>query len=340
MKQFLNAPKWVQDFYVEYGFYPIAGGAIGAMGFLALGKETTWGTAVPVTKYAELLSEGMALTIDRFEIKNIAALYTEADDMGGIRKVAGDVSLPVFPEIIVPVLAGIFGNPTGTAVGSMTTNTFKTPTSDYASGQPTMPFTFEMYRDTTSSFLYSGVVMNTLQLEIAPNQALKATVNCIAKGVSISSKTAPTFVSSPVQPFAFDTCSVSIGGAGTALIESLTVNINNQLDGIPALNATTDVAKIRRTGPQMVNISGTADFNNLTEFNNFLNQTEQAFSINFTRANSFSMLIQLPRVVYTAYPVAMGGKERMTVSFEGKGRYHTGSATAIDIRVTTTTSGF
>lgn len=315
--------------------------AIGAMGFLALGKESTWGTAVVVTDYAELLSESLALTIDRFEIKNIAALYTEADDMSGIRRIAGDISMPVFPEVALPILSGIFGAATTvtSVTGPMQVNRFKTPTADYASGLPTMPFTFEVYRDTTSSFLFSGAVMNSLQFEVAPNQELRATINCIAKSVAVSSKTSPTFVSSPVEPFAFDTCSISIGGAGTALVEALTVNINNQLEGIPALNATTAVAKIRRTGPQQVNISGTMDFSNLTEFNNFINQTEQAFDINFTRG-AFELRMILPRVVYTAFPVSMGGRERMTVSFEGKGRYHTGSATAVDIRVTTTSSGF
>lgn len=314
--------------------------AIGAMGFLALGKESTWGTAVVVTDYAELLSESLALTIDRFEIKNIAALYTEADDMAGIRRIAGDVSMPVFPEVLLPVLTGIFGVASVSAAGTMYANKFTTPIADYASGLPTMPFTFEVYRDTTSSFLFSGAVMNSLQFEVAPNQELRATINCIAKSVAVSSKTSPTFVSSPVEPFAFDTCSISIGGTGTALVEALTININNQLEGIPALNATTAVAKIRRTGPQMVTISGTMDFSNLTEFNNFINQTEQAISVHFTRNNSFQMTVDLPRVVYTAFPVSMGGKERMTVSFEGKGRYQTASKTAISVILTTTTSGF
>ena len=335
-------PQWVQDFHAEWGFYPIGGAATGAAGFLGLGKEATWGSSIAATDFVELLSEGMALSIDRFDIKNIGAIYTEPDDMSGIRRIAGDVSMPLFPEVALPIVAGILGNPTVTVVlsGFLHTNTFKTPTADYASGLPTMPFTFEVFRDVTSSFNYTGVVMNTLQIEVAPNQEVRATVGCIGKATSIISKSSPTFASSPVEPFAFDTCSLSIGGTGTALIESFTLNLDNQLDGIPALNATTAIAKIRRTGPQMVNISGTMDFADLTEYNNFLNQTEQAFVMNFTRANSFAMKITLPRVIYTAFPVSMGGRERLTVSFEGKGRYHVGSATAVEIAVTTTSSGF
>src|SRR3990172_4330140 len=251
-----NYPTWVQEFYNEYGFYPMAGGAMGAAGFLGVAKETTWGTGVTATDYVELLSEGMALAIDRFDIKNIGAIYTEPDDMSGINRIAGDVSFPLFPEVALPFISGVLGNPVVTTVlsGFLHTNTYKTPTADYASGQPTMPLTFEVFRDVTSSFRYSGVVINTLQLEVAPNQEVRATAGVIGKGTSIIAKSAPTFVSSPVEPFAFDTCSLSIGGAGTALVESFTLNLDNQLDGIPALNATTDIAKIRRTGPQLVNI--------------------------------------------------------------------------------------
>lgn len=336
-----QTPEWVQQFYNDYGFYPMAGGAMGGAGFLNIGKESTWGTAVVGSHYVELLSEGMALTIDRFEIKNIGGIYAEPDDMDGIRRVAGDVSFPVFPEVALPFVAAVLGTPTVTSItATLHRNVFKTPTADYSSGQPTMPLTFEMFRDVTSSFQYSGVVVNTLQFEAAPNQELRGTAGCIAKASSVIAKTAPTFVSSPTQPFAFDTCSLSIGGAATSLVEALTISIDNMLDGIPALNATTAIAKIRKTGPQVCNISGTMDFSNLTEYNNFINQTEQAIVATFTRANSFQMVFTLPRVVYTAFPVAMGGRERLTVAFEGKARYHTGSLTAIEIAITTTSSSF
>lgn len=334
-------PAWVQRFYDEWGFYPIGGAATGANGFLGIAKEVTWGTAIGATNYVELLSESMDLVIDRFEIKQIAALYTEADDMSGLRRIEGNVEFPCFPNVLGHFLRGVFGNPIVTVVGSsLFSNVFKTPTADFGTGQPVPPYTFEVFRDVTSSFQFAGVVMNTLQLSVQPNQELRASVGVIGKSETVIAKTAPSFVSSPVEPFAFDTCSISIAGAATALIESLTIDIDGQITGIPALNASTAVAKIRRSGPQMVGISGTIDFADITEYLNFKNQTEQAMVINFTKANSFGLKISLPRVVYTAFPVAMGGRDRVTVSFTGKGRYHTGSLTAIEFQLTTTSSGF
>jgi len=315
---------------------------MGNIGHIGLAKETTWGTPVAITDYVEAMSESMALTIERFDIKQIAALYTEADDMSGIRRIEGDVSFPVFPDIINPFLRGVFGEPTVTVTlsGYLYQNQFVTPSADFASGVPAAPYTFEIFRDVTSSFRYSGTVINGLSFQVQPNQELRATASLISKTSSVVAKTSPSFVSSPVEPFAFDTCSLSIGGAGTVVIESLTINVQQQLEGIAALNATTDIAKIRRSGPQMVEISGTADFDNLTEYNKFINQTEQALSAHFFRASSFGMTITVPRMIYTAYPVSMGGRDRLTVDFSGKGRYHTGSATAIDFTVYNASSGY
>lgn len=315
--------------------------SIGQVGFIALGRETTWGTPVSATDYIEALSESLPLTIERYEYKNITNQYTESDDAAGLRRIAGTITLPGYPEALRPFLRGIFGEATVTEIlsGFLYTNTFKTPSADWASGQPVAPYTVEVFRDVTSSHRYGGAVFTTLELNAAPNQDLRATVGLLAKTTSIVAKSSPSFVTSPLEPFTFDTCSVSIGGAGSALIEALTISVDGQVEGIPALNATNEIAKIRRSGPQMVNISGTIDFNDLTEYNNFVSQAEQAFVFNFTKASSFSCRIDLPRVVYTAFPMGMPGKERLTVAFEGKARYKTTSATAIQIDVTTTSSG-
>ena len=219
-------------------------------------------------------------------------------------------------------------------------NIFKTPTADFAAGQPTPPYTFEMHRDVTSSFQYAGIAMNTLELSMAPNQDLRGSANVIGKSTTIINKTSPSFVSSPSFPFSFDTCSIAIGGSATALIEALTISVDNQLEGVPALNASTAIAKLRRSGAQKVAISGTLDFADLTEYANFVNQTEQAMNVTFTKANSFMLEVKVPKFVYTAFPVNIGGRGRTTVGFTGKAAYHTGSATAITVELTSTNSGF
>lgn len=316
---------------------------MGMAGFLGLAKESSWGVSVAASTYVELFNEALVMNIDRFDIKNIGAMYTEPDDMAGLTRVTGDIEFPCFPTVTGQFLRGIFGAPSSVTVvlsGFLHKSIFKTPTADFGTGQPTPPYTFEVYRDVTSSQQISGVVMNTLQLDVKPNQDVRAKIGVIGKSMAHIAKTVPSFVSTPAFPFSFDTCSLQLGGAATSLIETLTINVDNQLEGIPSLNASTTIAKVRRTGPQLVEISGTVDFDDNTEFVNFINQTEQALQATFTKANSFMLNIVVPRMVYTAFPVSIGGRDRNTVSFTGKGRYHTGSATAIAIELTAVNSGF
>lgn len=316
----------------------------GLAGYLGLAKESTWGTAVEATDYAELNSENVRLDIDRFEIKDVIGGFYEPDDAAGINRIAGSLTLPAYPEVLGHFLRGIMGAPTTSVTvvvsGFLHTHKFLTPVADYAAGEPVPPYTFEVFRDVTSSNQYAGVNMNTLELNAQPNQALQLTAGVIGKSTSVVSKTSPTFVSSPVNPFTFDTCSLGIGGSGTALVEALTITIDNALEGIPALNASAAIARVRRTGAQTIKVAGTIDFDNLTEYDAFVNQTEQAMIANFTKADSFQLTIDMPRVVYTAFPLGMDGRGRQLVSFEGMVRYKTTSATAIEINLTTTSSGF
>jgi len=134
--------------------------------------------------------------------------------------------------------------------------------------------------------------------------------------------------------------SLALGGSATALIEALTIRIDNQCEGIPGLIATSDLSKIRRRGPVLVRMSGTLDFADLTEYANFVNQTEQTVKVYVTKASSFSMLFDIPRMVYSAFPVAMTGRERITVDFEGMCRYHVGSQSSIKVSLTTTKSDY
>ncbi|MCI0660999.1 MAG: phage tail tube protein, partial [Acidobacteria bacterium] len=222
--------------------------------------------------------------------------------------------------------------------GFLWNNAFTMATTDFDAEYANAPFTFEIFRDVTSSQQYAGTNMNTLEMSVAPNQDLRCTIGMIGKTQNNIAKTIPTFVTSPAYPFAFDTCSLRIGGNATALVEGLTININNQLSGIPSLRNSRDIRMIRRTGPQLIRVSGNMAFEDITEYAKFLIETEQPFVLNFYRADSFNLRIDLPRVVYTTYPIGIAGRDRVLVNFDGIARYHPGSGHAIKMTLTTTRS--
>jgi hypothetical protein len=317
---------------------------MGLLGHVGIGKETTWATPVAVTDYVEALSETLALSIDRFDVKNITGRLAEPDDHAGVKRVEGDLVIPGHPIAIGHFLNGAFGQGSKTVTvvlsGFLWTTEWWPAPADAGANNPLPGYTLEIFRDVTSSHRYAGAQVNKLTLQIQPNQELRVTAGLLAKTTSVVAKTTPSFPGSPTDPFTFDTASIQVGGAAVDLIESLTVDLDNQLEGVPTLNASDEISRVRRTGPQLVRVSGTLAFENLTDYNRFHGQSEAGLVVSLTKAQSFAMLIEVPRLVYTAFPAGMAGRERNMIEFEANGRYNTGSGHALRARLTTTRSNY
>ena len=314
----------------------------GMNGHCGFAFESSGGTPVAAADYIEALSESLTLNKDRFEVKNIVNRFSEADDMAGLDRVGGDIVFAGIPGPLGAMLAGVTGIQSNTEVlsGFLHTHTFTMANADWDTVFAQRPMTFEIFRDVTSSQQYAGCNIAGLSMNVAPNQALQVTASIVGKSMLQLQKTTASFPGSPANPLAFDTCSIEVGGAATALIEGITSNIDNQLEGVPSLNNSTTIRAIRRTGPQMFRLSGNIAFEDITEMENFRNQTEQQFIISMTRANSFQFIQDFPRVVYNTFAPVMAGRDRIIVGFEGIARYHSGSANAGTFKVTNNTSGY
>lgn len=321
----------------------LAAPAQGHMGFMGLAKEATWGTAVAATDYAELMSENLTGTFDRFEYKNVIANFAEPDDAAGVHRIAGSTVLAAQPVALGHFLKAAMNTVSGSVVlsGFLWTVKFISTKSEFVAGQvPTQPYTLEVHRDVTSSHQYKGCLLDKLELALAPNQDLRVNASWIGQDEGLIAKTTPTFPASSAAPFTFDTASVSLAGAGTARIEALNISVDNQLEGHPALNNSATIIRVTRRGPQMVRVSGTLDFTDVTEQLDFLNQTERALKLSLTKSQSFQFTVDIPKFVYTAYPLGIPGRGRLTVGFQGRARYSTTSALAVDFSLTTTKSNY
>lgn len=321
----------------------LASRAQGHLGFFGLAKEATWGTAVAATDYAEAMSENLSTGIDRFPTRNIFGGFYEPDDFAGARRSAGASVHAGNPVSIGHLLRGVFNNISQSSVlsGFLYQASFTGVRSEFADGVPRQPYTLEVNRNISSgSHRYTGALINRLTLALAPNQELRCTADWIAKTRSMITATTPTFPGSPTDPFTFDTASVSIAGAANVRLEAFQLTVDNQLEGILALNNTNEIARIRAQGPQMIRVSGTLDFGDNAEELDFINQTERAMTVHLTRANSFALLIDIPRLVYTAFPMGMPGRGRLTVGFDGIARWLVSSASAIRVLLTTVKSNY
>ena len=310
----------------------------GFKGWIGIGKETNWGTSVAATDWFEGLSENLSASIDRFDIKNIVGTVAEPDDDTGTQRVAGDIVIPAMPQALGYFLKAAMQQVSGSVVtsGFLWKNTFNTALSDFSADTPMQPYSIEVFRDVTSSVLYKSCVMNALELSFAPNQPIQAKGTWLgyASTIQSASGSQPSYPGSPSKPFNFTTLSLSIGGSGTARVEDLKLMVNNNLEGIPALNASQYIAKVRRKGPQTIGLTGTLDFTDMTEYLDFINQTERQWKMNMTAANSCALTIDIPRMQYVTFPLGIPGRQRITVGFTGKAFYSSGSGTAITFGLT------
>ncbi len=318
-------------------------GGIGAVGHVGFAPEASGGAAAAATMYVEALSENLALTKERFDYINIAGRISEPDDMVGINRVAGQIVVPAHPVAMGHYLKGALENGSMTVVlsGYLWTTAFRPPsTTQWDSRFALQPWTFEIFRDVGSSQQYAGCNISKLALSAAPNQDLRVTLDIIGVSETDIAKTSPSYVTSPVEPFAFDTCSVQIAGAASAIVEAFTFNLDNALEGIPTLTSRREIYKIRRNNVIMPRFQMTIGFEDITEYIRFKAQSETPIVLNFTRAGSFALTLDMPRCVYTAFPTGASGRGRQTVQIDGKCRHHTGSGTAFEARLTTTRSLF
>lgn len=305
--------------------------------------NTTVIGATVVGGAVEALSENLGMTLDRFDTVNIHGALYEPDDDAGIRRVSGDISAAAHPETVGFFVAGALQRSSSTSLAAAFTRTvFTTPTSDHHTSAAVQPYTVEVFRPSTgagtTSFRYIGCCLNTLGLSFAPNQDVRLAATFIGYNVDTITKTSPTFSNSPTTAYNFVTSSIEIAGAAASTVEALNVTIDNQLESVVALNGTDKISTIVRRGPQMVKVTGTMQFADFTNYNNFVNQTEFALRATVTKAASHQFVVDIPRCVFTAHPQALAGRERILVNFEAKARYHTGSLTAININFTSVRS--
>src|SRR3990167_1459517 len=344
MKTFLKVLALVAlPLFSAWAEAALASRAQGHLGFFGMAKETTWGTAVAATDYVELLSENISTGIDRFPTRNIFGGFYDPDDYAGARRTTGAIAHAGHPVSLGHLLKGVFGNISQTVIlsGYLWNLNFTGTKSEFADGVPRQPWTLEVNRNIGSgSHRYAGALINRLTLALAPNQDLRATAEWIAKTRSMITATTPSFPGSSTEPFTFDTASVQIAGAANTKLEAFQMVIANQLEGLPALNNSNEIARIRAQGPQMIRVSGTLDFADNAEELDFINQTERAMIVTVTKAQSFAMHIEVPRMVYTTFPMGMGGRGRLTVGFEGEARYLASSLAAVRIQLTSTKSNY
>lgn len=309
-----------------------------ARGHIGLAKETDWGTPVAATKYLPFVSESLSLAIEQLVSAAQKSIIDEPASYPGLKTIAGDIVLEVDPVTIGHLLQSALDDPTSALYDSgplAYEHLFEPRQDDFSAVCPVVPYTLEIYRDKGDAFQYAGGVVNTLNLSFGTGEKiLRATAGIIAKSYLGITKTSPSYAT--VNPFTWEQAVIKIATVANNDLESFNFTLDNHLVGIPTLNNTSLISRIYRDGARNVDIAMTVDFVDQTQFGIFEAQTEQAFEITLTGAvietgHNYSLIIDIPKLRYTAYPINISGAGRITSSVSGKAKYDAASGYAIKI---------
>jgi len=196
---------------------------------------------------------------------------------------------------------------------------------DFHADCPINPYTLEVYRDQGDAFQFLGAIVNTLALNFSTtDKILKATNGIIAKNLGDTPKTALSLETT--NPFTWEQAVISIAGSPNNDINTFGINYDNKCVGKYALNNTAILRKIIRDGFRTIPVNFTIDFVDRTEYNKFIQGTEQAVQVKFVGAECetgyyYTLIIDIPKLRYLTYPVNMGGPGPIVCGVTGKAKY-------------------
>lgn len=311
---------------------------IGTQGFIGIAKHTsnlltnvaTTGNRSTPGAHVRFFSETMNDGFARYDTQNAQGSIYEPDDTTGVVEVGGNISLAAHPEIIGHFLYAALGTNNGTTIVTsfFYLNSFINNTSDVSTTAALPPYAIEVYRPEISngatSYVYGGCCLTRLGISFGVNRVVTLDTDWVGYNASQLTRTTTSvlvFPNSPIYPYRYHQCSLTVGGDAYGHLESLTIEIDNQLAPVPTLNASQNIRRIARSGPPMFRFNGTMMLENYDDYTDFKNQTEVAITAAMFQANSYRCDITLPRCVFTKHTSNIGGRDRIMASFEGIARY-------------------
>ena len=387
--------------------------AKGQLSHIGIGKETIFGTAVPVTDYLKFNSESITEAREELVSAQMPGRRDEPESYEGLNTISGETVHEVHPKGLGHLLRSWFGEPVTTLIATGVYQHIFTPTNTpFSADCDTHPYTLEIHRDlgSNNAFQYAGCVINTLAFSFGVGAKIMGlTASWLVKNVANIVKTTP--VLETTEPFRWNQAIISIGTedsgtatgtqSGTTLqdtgkswtvdqyknhyvrltggtglgqvrkivsntadtltvsawgtepvsgdttyeiyaseekLETLSLTLENGLVGIPLINNTKVIAKIVGDAFRSGTIAPTFHTEDLSQYNMYKNWLTKKWYLTFTGATisgnwKYELEFQLPKVLFTAFPLNVAGPGRITVGASGKIKYDNTAAHLCRIRL-------
>lgn len=295
-----------------------------------VGQESTYGTYTAPTKTFEFVSESLKYSISRITSAGLrAGRRTARRWKAGTRSVSGDVVLELGPQGLGVLLSNVLGDPTTTGTGPYTHTYAGLANID------TKSMTLQVGRPDNSgtlrAFSYLGCKFTQFKVEASVNEYAKATFSVYGREEVTSQSLAAAAYDADWDPLAFTEGSLTVGGSTVPVTE-----VSYQID----LSLATDRFRLGATDngkPKKAVVSGfaaitgsfTADFDDLTQYNHYVNGDEATLVLTFD--DGTSTLAITSNVRYDGETPTVGGPDLLTQPVQFTAVSETSDADAITV---------
>lgn len=257
--------------------------ASGLHGQLGLKAESTYGTAVTVDRFYELLGESVAAEFGRVESEGIRSgqLHMRTDDWTtGLTRVAGGIDL----ELTTKNMALLFRHALGTVntSGSGPYTHVITPGSKQGLG-----LTIQVGRPgsagTVHPFTWDGCKIQGFELSFELDQTVRLSLDIVGQNQTTGTALATASYTSSNALLAYTHGAITVAGSAIK-VKSGSVSYSSPLNTDRVFLGDDEISEPLENGRREAAFSLECEFEDLTAYNRIVNGTEAALSLAFTRS--------------------------------------------------------
>ena len=295
--------------------------AQGSRSSLSYIVESTFGTT-PAGNFTNLpfSTHSLNLTKDRVAGNDIQSDRMPRVDRHGNRQVSGDISVDLRDADYDAFLEAALLNTWSTNVLKVGTSPKYFSIEDYAA-------------DIDQARLFTGCTVNTMGISLAPNQMVTTTFGIVGKDMTIGATEKTQDAASGAAPFDAYSGDLKIADAGgvlasAAIVTGMDFTLTNGY--APTFVIGDDAAPSLEYGRAEVEGSLSVYFEDATQINRFINETETALEVSVGDGTN-TMTFLFPRVKINSADVGVDGPTSRVISLGFVGLYDSTEGTNLKI---------
>ena len=309
--------------------------------------QNSYGTAnVASMHWISQLSEDIAVTKEPLIAQGMRGVYDEGAHYEGLNSVEGGIEAEAHPISLGALLKAAMGNPTTVTSTGVYAHTFKPRTADFDIYAAGIPCTIVKHlSDAGSAHRFYDMVGGELELSCAAGEFVKAKVGFMGGKYDQVAEIAASYPTGDTL-FKWDVTSFSVGGAAVNVMSDWSLTMSENLANKYVMNVSKNPGRTKRDGFRTVEIAGTLVFDDQVEYQQYISQSEREMDITLKTVTQIqsgyyeTLRIQTPKMRYTEFPLTQNGAGQIEIGFSAKGVYSVSSATALQITLTNSKSGY